>query len=62
LEVDYKITKEFESNKLSRKKYDELYDKILECYGKENENGEWIENEESDLCIIGEITAHHFGF
>jgi predicted transcriptional regulator len=44
------------------KKYDELYDKILECYGKENENGEWIENEESDLCIIGEITAHHFGF
>lgn len=46
------------------KKYNELSDKIADCYGKEDESGEWVEHEDndSDLGTIGEIAARHFGW
>jgi hypothetical protein len=46
------------------RKYNELSDKIADCYGKEDENGEWVEHEDndSDLGTIGEIAARHFGW
>lgn len=44
------------------KKYEELSDKVAACYGKEDEDGEWVENNESDLGTIGEIAASHFGW
>lgn len=42
--------------------YDELEKQIAEYYGEENEEGEYEENEDSDLSTIGEIAASHFGF
>lgn len=42
------------------KKYDILDEKISACYGKEDEDGDWVENEGSDLGVIGEIAATHF--
>jgi hypothetical protein len=46
------------------KKYEELSYKVAACYGKEDEDGKWVEHEEndSDLGTIGEITASHFGW
>ena len=45
-------------------KWDALEEKIAACYGKENEEGEWEENEDDniDLYTIGEISATAFGW
>jgi len=66
--ANYEIEKLFEEqiSKYQHKalKWDELHDKIAKCYGIENEDGEWEEDEDgdSDLTTIGEISAEAFGF
>ena len=50
-------------HKRNHDKWISLSEKISKCYGHEDENSEeWIENEESDLCQIGEIAASAFGW
>lgn len=46
------------------RRWDLLSEKIQECYGKENDEGEWEEStdENTDLCTIGEIAAAAFGW
>ncbi|CAL1518151.1 hypothetical protein [Chitinophaga sp. MM2321] len=53
---------EIETQKRKAQKWDELEEKIAVCYGRENEDGEWEENndENIDLCTIGEIAASAF--
>ncbi|MEZ2446085.1 hypothetical protein AB6805_30425 [Chitinophaga sp. RCC_12] len=50
--------------KLKAEKWDALDDKIASCYGKDNEEGEWEESDDDniDLCTIGEIAASAFGW
>lgn len=66
--ANYEIEKLFEEelSKYQHKalKWDELHDKISKCYGIENDEGEWEEDEDgdSDLTTIGEIAAEAFGF
>lgn len=45
-------------------KWDDLSDQIAACYGKEDEDGDWEENDDpnTDLCTIGEIAATAFGW
>lgn len=54
--------KQIEEFKAKADKWDALEDRIAECYGSENEDGEYIENLDSDLGTIGEIAASAFGF
>lgn len=49
---------------MKAEKWDELEEKIAACYGKEDENGEWLDNDDegTDLSTIGEIAATAFGW
>ena len=60
IELAAKLGQEKSDFENSAKNYKDLSNKIAECYGKEDENGDWIDNEDSDLGTIGEITARHF--
>lgn len=57
-------TEYFEKLKRKADKWDALDEKISKCYGEENEEGEWVDNEDdnTDLGTIGEIAARAFGF
>lgn len=60
-----KYTEEqIEEFKRKADKWDALDEQIAACYGTENENGEYEENEDEDidLCTIGEFAAYAFGF
>ena len=49
--------------KAKHDKWETLAKKIAECYGYVDEDsGEWVDNEDSDLCQIGEISASAFGW
>ena len=50
--------------KAKAEQWDKLGAKIADCYVKEDENGEYIENddEDCDLMTIGVIAATAFGW
>ncbi len=49
--------------KAKHDKWETLAKKIAECYGYiDEDSGEWVDNEDSDLCQIGEISARAFGW
>lgn len=53
----------FSKYKAKHDKWETLAKKIAECYGYVDEDsGEWVDNEDSDLCQIGEISASAFGW
>lgn len=58
---------EIEQFKRKAEKWDKLDKAIGECYGYEDESGEWVEYDEEDeragdLIIIGELAANAFGW
>lgn len=46
------------------RKWDELEQRISDCYGHLDEEGEWVENKDDDIDLgtIGEIAATAFGY
>lgn len=61
--VKFETELDIESIKKKAEKWDKLEEKITACYGHEDENGEWVDNDEGDgLITIGEVAARAFGF
>jgi hypothetical protein len=54
------LVRVIKENQEKAAKYDDLQSKIDKCYEMDGE-GELIDKD-SDLCSIGEIVCHHFGY